>query len=70
MIIVPDLKIRVNEEMHAWLKTESSDRMYRLMRWSTKPANARKMQIRSKRLEEAREGIEVRHTVNFYRLPI
>ena len=26
MIIVPDLKIRVNEEMHAWLKTESSRR--------------------------------------------
>ena len=24
MIIVPDVKFRVNEEMHAWLFTESS----------------------------------------------
>ena len=61
MIIVPDLKIRVNEEMHAWLKTESSRRDVSINALVNEVlANARKMQIRSKRLVEDAFARELR----------
>jgi hypothetical protein len=50
---VADLKIRVDEEMHGWLKTESSRRDVSINALVNEVlAEARKMQIRGKRLVE------------------
>lgn len=50
---LPDLKIRVDEEMHGWLKTESSRRDVSINALVNEVlAEARMMQIRGKRLAE------------------
>ena len=67
---LPDLKIRVDEEMHGWLKTESSRRDVSINALVNEVlAEARKMQIRGKGWQRTRSlgHSKVRHTVSFYR---